>query len=238
MIRALIESIRKARIWIVRALAVGMSVFVVLVHVLAHFGIIGEQLIKPDYFLPAGFLLLWLMFEVQLSTAERELPRASLAPPLLDWHKALPEIVNAVSRANKTVYIVGSSSESIYVSLKDTLEKLSNVEVVVILRSCKSSDKPRITKQNQYLKYWQKLNNPQTGVKVILRFYPNNFFRAIIVDSSEGFLGFYEKKDDRLYGHSVPVMHVRKGTHLEDYLLGVYLNRVSQMREDGSDTPC
>ena len=219
------------RIWIVRVLAVGISLFAVV----AHTGLIGEEKIKPIYYVPAAFLLLLLIFEVQLSSGE---PKHA-APRLLSWHEALPAILEAVSHANTKIYIIGSSTESMYIPLKDALEHLKNIELVVVLRSCKSSDKPRMAKQNQYLNYWQKLDNPQTGVKVTLKFYPNSFLRAIIVDSSEGFLGFYEydKKDARFYGHSVPVMHVRKGGHFDDYLLKVYLNRAAQMSEDGSEKP-
>jgi len=234
MLRALARLVVKSKIWMVRILAIGLTVFAAL----SGIGYISEGVIKPIHYIPAAFFMLWLMFEIQLSTGERELPRELLAPPLLPWHEALPEILNAIGRADKTICLVGSSSESMYVPFKDALETLKHVEIIVVLRTCKASDKLRIAKQSQYVDYWKKLENLQAGVRVVVKFYPNNFLRAIIIDSSEGFLGFFEKKGDRLFGHSVPVIHARRGTPFEDHLLKVYLNRVSQMCEDGIDKPC
>jgi hypothetical protein len=178
---------------------------------------------------------LWLSLEILLS-ATGETIQTGGQPIVLPWQEALPVILKSTREATRSIVIVASSTESLFLPLKESIETCRNVKITVLLRDCNKSDSMRLSKLNQYLAYWLKLKSQERNVDVEVKFYDNLFLRALIIDSSIGFLGFYEKVDDRYWGHSVPLMFVRKGSSaLSDYLLKVYLNRFSQMWSEASD---
>ena len=169
------------------------------------------------------------MFEILLSVLSNIPPTDRRDVILLPWSDAIPHVIATVSRTKHTLRILGSSTESIFIPLKECLERLSNVHIQLLLRSADPADTARTTKLYQYCQYWNELNSTERNVKVDVRFNSSDVLRAIMVDSSEALLGFYEWRGHKLWGHSVPLMHVRRGTPLGDHLIQVYTNRFEQM---------
>jgi len=219
------------KVWLLRIVALALSAF----SLLSTFDVISKTYLKPEFIYPAIFLLLWLMFELFLSLLTADLKRDRSPVALLPWNEAIPEIVAAARRTKSTLRILGSSTESLYIPLKETLEHLSNVKIELILRRSNSDDNTRLTKLSQYHSYWLGLSSQERSVKVEIKYSSNDTLRAVMVDSSEGFLGFYEKRDDKLWGHTVPLMHVRRGTTIGDHMIHVYQNRFEQMWRDACD---
>lgn len=211
--------------WLFRTVAFVLALFTAL----SSLDIVSKTLIKPEFIYPAIFLLLWLMFEILLSVLSSVPPSDRRDVSLIAWSEAIPPLVDAVRRTKYTLRILGSSSESMFIPLKECLEKLTDVQIQLLLRRADPTDPARVTKLAQYCQYWSELNSTERHVKVEVRLNNNDVLRGILVDHSEALLGFYEWRGRKLWGHSVPLMHVRRGTPLGDHLIQIYTNRFEQM---------
>jgi hypothetical protein len=219
--------------WLVRAIAFGLALFAAL----SSFDVVGKNFIKPEFVYPAIFLLLWLMFEILLSVLSSVPPSDRRDVTIIPWSEAIPPIIDTVRRTKHMLRILGSSSESMFIPLKECLEKLTDIEIQILLRRADPTDVARVTKLTQYCQYWNELNSTERHVKVEVRLNNNDVLRGIVVDHSEALLGFYEWRGRKLWGHSVPLMHVRRSTPLGDHLIQVYTNRFEQMWSQSSPLP-
>ena len=94
----------------------------------------------------------------------------------------------------------------------------------------------RKSKLSLYKKRWEELNKLSRQISVEIKFHEGDFLRGIIIDTSKGFLGFYERvSDDKMCGHTVPVMHVKSGKSVDDYFLKIYNNRFDKMWNEARD---
>jgi hypothetical protein len=216
--------------WLFRTIAFVLSLFAAL----SSLDIVSKNVVKPEFIYPAIFLLLWLMFEILLSALSNVSPSERRDVAIIAWSEAIPPIISAVRRTKHTLRILGSSSESMFIPLKECLEKLTDVDIQLLLRRADPADVPRVTKLAQYCQYWSELNSAERHVRVEVRLNNNDVLRGIIVDHSEGLLGFYEWRGRKLWGHTVPLMHVRRSTPLGDHLIQVYTNRFEQMWSQSS----
>jgi hypothetical protein len=219
--------------WLFRAAAFALTLFAAL----SSLDIINKNVVKPEFIYPAIFLLLWLMFEILLSVLSSVPPSDRRDVAIIAWSEAIPPIINAVRRTKHTLRILGSSSESMFIPLKECLERLTDVDIQLLLRRAEPTDVARMTKLTQYCQYWNELNSAERHVKVEVRLNNNDVLRGIIVDHSEALLGFYEWRGRKLWGHSVPLMHVRRSTPLGDHLIQIYTNRFEQMWSQSSPRP-
>src|ERR1035441_5609811 len=151
--------------WLFRALVLVLALFAAL----SSLDIVGKNLIKPDFIYPAIFLLLWLMFEILLSALASVSPSDRREVAIIPWSEAVPPIINAVRRAKHTLRILGSSSESMFIPLKECIEKLTDVHIQLLLRRADPTDEARVTKLAQYCQYWNELNSSERHVKVEVR---------------------------------------------------------------------
>src|ERR1700748_2377566 len=96
------ETLSKGKIWIVRLIALSLASLAVL----SGLSIISNAILKPQYFFPAIFTLLWLMFEVQLAVVD-ENKKDLQEPEVLSWESSLPLIIESIGKAKHSIYIMG-----------------------------------------------------------------------------------------------------------------------------------
>jgi hypothetical protein len=227
ILRSLLDS--RLKEFLIRLIALLLCTLVVV----SHFEIFHIHLTAEE-FIPALFFLIWLTFEVQLSeTRSRD---ASKQLQMLEWHTAIPILRSQMASAREII-ILGSSSESMYVLFKDVMETAHDLTVYLLLRSCDASDRSRLSKQTTYRDYWIKLNSKERNVTVQVKFCDNDVLRGIIIDKSIGFLGFYEWKDGKFWGHSVPLIVAKRNSGpIHNHFLLLYLNRFTRFWEEAHDT--
>ncbi len=223
--------IKKSKIWIIRILALLLSFFALLI----SFEFLSKEYLKIEYIFSAIFLLLWLIFETFISIDRSSILR-DRGLKLSKWDESIPEIKRAITNARNSIKIFSSSTESIYVPLIETFEMCKNIEIQIIMRRRDLDDKERIVRLNYYKKRWESLNSNDKNVSVKVKYHKSDLLRGLLIDVSVGFLGFYERiSENKLWGHSVPVMHVNSGKTVDDYFMKIYLNRFDKMWEEAKE---
>jgi hypothetical protein len=218
-----------------KRLVAGLVLFFSLVYI--TFSGMGWLKFQLKMVLAAVILVLWLIFEGVAELTANSTDRRHSSPSALAWTDALTDVVTQLKTATTSVLILGSSSESMFLHLREALRERSDLSIQVLLRSAEPNDSLRIAKQEQYKAYWLSLADAGRRRAVNVRFAPNQFLRAIIIDRRVGYLGFYVWEGGRLWGHNVPVIKYETRTSLGEYYIGVYLNRFQQLWLDGLEKP-
>jgi hypothetical protein len=137
-------------------------------------------------------------------------------------------------RKAKSVDFAFSSTESLLINIGDVLSS-TKIDCRVLLRNPLSNDERMKNKLLDYEQRWKSLSNQNSECKVQLKYTSNTVFRLIILDEKEVYLGFYKYVNNRLIGHSVPMLHVTKGTAIGDFLVDIAINRFNAYWHFASD---
>ena len=117
-----------------------------------------------------------------------------------------------------------SSSESLYLSIKDILLK-QKCSIRLLLRNPKVDDEHQKNKLNVYQKQWLDISDANVNCECKIRFCNNIDFRLIIIDNKDIYFGFYVFNGSKMIGKSVLMINITKGSALGNYLHFIARNK-------------
>lgn len=200
-------------------------------------GIFGQPSSQQTLVILTLPTILLLMMEIFLTTIAKLQEEQSVGKQLTTWDNVISDVQDK-ARRSKRIDILTSSSESLYVALKDTLEACHDKEVRILLREWEDFTINRYYKLQNYESNWLALNNFNSNLKVSIRYCRNDTLRAIIFDDNEGFVGFYTWQKSIYRAQNVPVIHVKANeSTFSKHLLQVYRNRFDHYWETSTRLP-
>lgn len=222
----------KGKVWLFRTLTLGVLGLGILMEIDPFKWFTETQTPVIILAMPA---ILFLLLEIIISTTSnlQESLRQSQASQVLTWSEATPLIRDRVKTAN-SIDIIASSSESIYLILRDALEKSNVKSVRVLLRQWKPQDVKQYYKLLYYDEQWRAIKTTN-GQVIDIRYCDNTSLRGVIFDKNEGYLGHYEwsNEERRFRGYDVPVVHVSNKTDIGRHFLSFYNNRFDYYWNEG-----
>lgn len=164
---------------------------------------------------PLLLLMLEIIMEAKPETTTEELVLSEVA--LSELRLKLPK--------SSSLDISASSTESIYLALRDSLTSAKKMRCRIIFRNPPRGDQTQYEKLKRYMGLWKDLEKENKNLKVETRFTSSNILlRLIIVDRTDVYFGFYKWDGKRYWGHNVPMIHTKPGSNLGNYLLDIANN--------------
>lgn len=191
---------------------------------------IKEFSIEPEihFVILSAVLLIFLQLMLAIDKPTKESLKVSRLNPNSD--EFLEKIKNA-----KQIDIAFSSTESIYIAVKETLS-LKRTKVRIILRNPEVNDAMQKNKVLNYAKNWIELGNSNGSVYDV-RYFDNTTLRMIILDRREVYFGFYLLQNEKLAGHQTEMMNANIGSEYGRFLVEVANNRFEAMWGNATNTP-
>lgn len=163
--------------------------------------------------------ILLLMLEILIDRVGRDDINDLILP-----ESALQDLRVKVMKG-KTLDIAASSTESIYLALRDSLVTGAKIHCRIILRNPIRDDISQSDKLQRYARLWMDLMQDNSNLYVEIRFTSNNISsRYLIYDRKEAYVGFYKWDGTRYWGHNVPMVHAKTDSKLGNYLLDMAMN--------------